>query len=369
MKRMICMVLCFAMLMLTGCDLIPGLAPAHTHKYVEGKCECGEVNPNYKPPHNHEFVNGKCECGKTDPNYKPPHEHKFVDGECKCGERDPDYVPPHEHAFVEGKCECGEKDPDYVPEPLDKSKTYNVLFIGNSYTYYNEIQDIFAEIARAAGYTVNATRITCGGWTLEKMADPTTEYGAQVEAALTGDVKYDFVVLQEQSQRPARDSEVASFYSAVRNLAGRIREAGAEPILYATWGRDSASTDLNKDGWTNESMTWRLAAAYQAIGDELDIAVAHTGLAFYEIYTGTSGVNPYSGDTNSHPSLQGSCLAAATLFAEIFHAKLGAGLGSYDKQVGGKLNSQAIRAAATNAVFNTPEIPEEYKTTSVGVGN
>ena len=48
-------------------------------------------------------------------------EHNFVDGKCECGESDPNYVPPHEHNFVEGKCECGETDPNYVapeqPEP------------------------------------------------------------------------------------------------------------------------------------------------------------------------------------------------------------------------------------------------------------
>ena len=42
------------------------------------------------------------------------HDHNFVEGKCECGESDPNYVPPHEHNFVEGKCECGESDPNYV---------------------------------------------------------------------------------------------------------------------------------------------------------------------------------------------------------------------------------------------------------------
>ena len=45
-----------------------------------------------------------------------PHSHNFVDGKCECGESDPNYVAPHTHSFVEGKCECGETDPNYVPE-------------------------------------------------------------------------------------------------------------------------------------------------------------------------------------------------------------------------------------------------------------
>ena len=65
--------------------------PTHQHSYVEGKCECGEEDPNYVAPHTHNFVEGKCECGEEDPNYVPPHTHKFVDGSCECGET---YVAP-----------------------------------------------------------------------------------------------------------------------------------------------------------------------------------------------------------------------------------------------------------------------------------
>ena len=87
--------------------------PVHEHEFIDGKCECGEIDPNYEAPHEHEFVDGKCECGETDPNYVE-HKHEFVDGVCACGEKDPDYEEPeHEHEFVEGECECGEKDPDY----------------------------------------------------------------------------------------------------------------------------------------------------------------------------------------------------------------------------------------------------------------
>ena len=64
--------------------------PVHEHKFVDGKCECGEVDPNWEAPHEHEFVDGKCECGEVDPDYEDPdHEHEFVDGECECGEKEP----------------------------------------------------------------------------------------------------------------------------------------------------------------------------------------------------------------------------------------------------------------------------------------
>ena len=79
---------------------------------------CGILFPSEQPDgeHEHVFLDGKCECGESDPNYVAPHEHSFVDGKCECGETDPNYVAPHTHTFVEGKCECGVTDPNYAPE-------------------------------------------------------------------------------------------------------------------------------------------------------------------------------------------------------------------------------------------------------------
>ncbi len=105
-------------------EIDPNYVPPHVHNFVEGTCDCGEIDPNYVPPHVHNFVEGTCECGETDPNYVPPHVHNFVEGTCECGEKDPNYVEPHVHEFIEGKCECGESDPNYTPE-LAKKKCGN----------------------------------------------------------------------------------------------------------------------------------------------------------------------------------------------------------------------------------------------------
>ncbi len=66
--------------------------PVHEHEFIDGKCECGELDPNWEPPkvdHEHKYVDGKCECGEVDPEWKEPeHVHEFVDGECACGEKE-----------------------------------------------------------------------------------------------------------------------------------------------------------------------------------------------------------------------------------------------------------------------------------------
>ena len=108
-------------------------------------------------------------------------------------------------------------------EELQLDKNYSILFIGNSYTYYNDMPTaIFRMITKDMGYRVNVTAITKGSHKLSQFADPTDEYGAKVEKALKGTTKYDYVIIQEQSIRPATEN-APDFYGAVRNLSERIK--------------------------------------------------------------------------------------------------------------------------------------------------
>ena len=268
-------------------------------------------------------------------------------------------------------CFCG-CQPTQQEQPTQPSTSttpnrgrLSVLFIGNSYTYYNNMPTlIFDKIARAAGFEPNVVSVTCGNYSLEQHADPMNTYGMQVASyLLPKNINvFDFVVMQEQSQRPSYNNR-APFYDAVRTISSKAQAVNAKPVLYSTWGRRSDSKDLKSMGLTNESMTWRLAAGYSAIGEELNIPVGHVGLAFYEVYTGNSGIELYDDDA-THPSYAGSYLAAMTLFAKM------TGIDPTTVDFVGELteaDAAVLKQAAKNAVFNTPEIPEEYRTSSVGV--
>jgi len=250
-------------------------------------------------------------------------------------------------------------------EPLPKNKTYSILFIGNSYTKRNSMPtEIFAPMAKAAGYDVEVTAILNGGHTLLGFADPNDTYGAQVAEELSPENygKYDYVVIQEQSLRPVTDT--GKFYDGVRALVKKIRAVGAAPVLYSHWGRKAGSPDLSNLKLTNESMTWKVAAAGEAIGHELDMPVAYVGLAFFDIYTNKPQIELYDEDLY-HPVYNGSYLAAATILAKIFGADP-----TTTYYAGDLVDASAITElpmAAKNAVFNTPEIPAEYKSTSEGI--
>ncbi len=248
------------------------------------------------------------------------------------------------------------------PDALDPSKHYDILFIGNSYTYYNEMPAMFESVAAKAGYTdLTVSRVTAGGWTLLQHANPNDQYGKKVEAELAKGI-YDYVILQEQSLRPAIESPL--FYDGVRALAKKVRDAGAQPILYQTWGRKTGHAALAENGLTNETMTWKLAAAYQAIAKELSIdLVAPVGFAFYDVYTAKGDSLELYDPDKTHSSPEGSYLAALTIFAEIFGIDpTGLTISGFDEA-----EASVLQKAAYKAVFETPEIPEEYKTSSEGV--
>ncbi|MBE6565190.1 MAG: hypothetical protein E7655_07960 [Ruminococcaceae bacterium] len=248
------------------------------------------------------------------------------------------------------------------PDAPDPSKHYDFLFIGNSYTYYNEMPAMFERIAAAAGYTdLTVSRVTAGGWTLLQHANPNDQYGKKVEAELAKGI-YDYVILQEQSLRPV--TEPGLFYDGVRAMEKKVRDAGAEPILYQTWGRKTGHSALAQNGLTNETMTWKLAAAYRAIAEELSIdSVAPVGYAFFDVYTAEGNTIELYDPDMTHSSPEGSYLAALTIFAEIFGIDpTGLTISGFDAA-----EAAVLQEAAYKAVFETPTLPEEYKTSSEGV--
>src|SRR5437879_3318031 len=72
-----------------------------------------------------------------------------------------------------------------------------VLFIGNSYTFVNDLPGTFAGLAAAGGHRVQTGMLASGGATLEAhAADPAT-------ARALASTRWSGVVLQEQSEIPA----------------------------------------------------------------------------------------------------------------------------------------------------------------------
>ena len=155
-------------------------------------------------------------------------------------------------------------------------KTLKILFVGNSYTFFNDMpQTFFTEEANASGYDVRVTSITKGGYRLVQFADPENEHGIRLRKAIDGQ-HYDFAVLQEQSVNPITDE--AQFLDGVGGVKALID--ADKFVLYATWGRNEGSQQLQDLGITREEMTEKLSLAYNKAGELYGMDVAEVGKAF-----------------------------------------------------------------------------------------
>lgn len=210
-----------------------------------------------------------------------------------------------------------------------------LLFVGNSYTYYNDLDQLVASFATSlpGAPIVTASRVASGGYRLPQHASEAATDGTQLAAFLgTGPYpSWTFVVLQDQSQIPGfpeTQQERIDSVSASVELARRATEHGATTLLFQTWGRrngDGSNPDRFPDFLTmNNLLAEGYAQMEQAIrASGYPVRRVPVGAAFAAIREGdlAAGKDPldsaslffrlYAAD-GSHPSLEGSYLAAAT---------------------------------------------------------
>ena len=177
-------------------------------------------------------------------------------------------------------------------------KKLRVLFVGNSYTFFNEMPEtIFPKVAMEAGYEVEATQITKGGYSLCQFADANNEEGRRLREAISGR-HYDCAVLQEHSLNPITNEK--QFLEGVRDTMSLI--SADQFVLYATWGRNDESPNLEKLGLNREEMTEKLNAAYLKAGRLFGARVAEVGKAFLAYSKGLAFAGSCSASTTTQPS-------------------------------------------------------------------
>ncbi len=183
----------------------------------------------------------------------------------------------------------------------------NILFVGNSYTYYSDMPEaLFAPMARAAEFPCTVTMVAVGNCTLSRFADETDRAGRKLLDAIAGQ-HYDIVVLQEQGLRPVTEPEY--FDDGLARLLQLLAPQAERFMLYATPGRQDGHSDLAQLGMSSAELTEKLAQAYDAAGEKYGLPVAQVGRAFLAYKAAHPEAELYDPDL-LHPSMPGSALAA-----------------------------------------------------------
>ena len=224
-----------------------------------------------------------------------------------------------------------------------------VLFLGNSYTSVNNLPGMTAACAQSAGDSLIIDSNTPGGYTFE--GHSTNAISLQKIAQ----GNWDFVVLQEQSQRPSfpiEQVEVEVFPFATQ-LDSLIQAANpcTETVFYMTWGRANGDAS-NCPNWppvcTYAGMDSLLNERYRMMAVNNDALLAPVGAVWRNLREQHPEIMLYQAD-ESHPSEAGTYAAACTFYSVIYRKS--PTLINYI----GNLNSDhasAIRNAVDMIVYN-----------------
>ena len=181
-----------------------------------------------------------------------------------------------------------------------RSRIIRVLFVGNSYTYANDIPWTTKQLSESASTARNIE--------VEMIAGP----GATLQSHWKiGDVvnrlhetNFDFVVLQEQSSVPIQEPALMKYYAALFN--SEIKKSGAKVILFMTWPRRDQPENVNI-----------LSNSYFSVANEIKATVAPVGVVWNKVLKQNLLLPIYQPD-GSHPSVVGSYIASCVFYSVLF---------------------------------------------------
>lgn len=173
-----------------------------------------------------------------------------------------------------------------------------MLFLGNSYTYYNNLPGIIAQVIESNSPKIVETEIFAkDGQSLSShLKDP--KVNKTIE---TG--KWDFVVLQDQSGNAI--SRRREFQESVRLFTAKIRKTKAKPLLYLT---STSKLRLRLQD--------RINAEYKKAGKKNGVQVIPAGIIFKKAYEERPKLGLYHRD-EIHPSPVGSYLIACVFYSSM----------------------------------------------------
>lgn len=206
----------------------------------------------------------------------------------------------------------------FSPLFIYSQQNKDVLFIGNSYIFYNDLPNMVSQIALSFGDTLNYNASTPGGATFNVHANSPQTY------TMMNQSQWDYVVLQAQSQEPSfSPGQVSSqTYPYAEVLVDSIEQIFncSEPLFFMTWGRkygDQQNCQFYPPICTYTGMQQRLRESYLEMSFDNNASCAPVGMAWKKSIEIDSTLNLYNSD-NSHPNVYGSYLAACTFYSSIF---------------------------------------------------
>ncbi len=182
-----------------------------------------------------------------------------------------------------------------------------VLFVGNSYTRFNNLPLMFRRLAESHGDRTRAEGIHQGGFQLR------THWIAGTARTRIRAGHYTHVVLQEHSLTPIAHPERLDQYAG--RFKAEIDRAGARTVLYETWARRSGHRlyRTGSVGSTPDEMLDRIASVLGAFATSSGADIAPVGHAWARVVREHPEIELYRRD-GTHPTQDGTYLAACVIY-------------------------------------------------------
>ena len=197
-------------------------------------------------------------------------------------------------------------------KPAEKSNPERVLFVGNSYYYYNNsLHNHVSNLVKAAdpalGAKLQFKSATIGGSALHQHNIAHLTEPGRIGVSQP----FQWVVMQGGSGEPLSVARREVFRKTAASHAELVKARGGQVALYMTHvyvkpHKQQKATNLQ----ATESL-------YVEVGNEIGALVIPVGLAFEEAYRRDPDLKLHHPD-GTHPSLLGTYLAACTTYAVLF---------------------------------------------------
>ena len=191
----------------------------------------------------------------------------------------------------------------------------NILFIGNSYTFFYDVPGMILKIAKHDknnNTPLNVRSVTYGGATL------TEHWSNQKTRQVIQSQHWDVLVLQEQSLQYMYGKNIVQSHDAIQKFYKHTRPQKTEIVLFKTWPRQPKSNWYSDPQYAKnlrnaEAMFIEIHIRVTQIAKRLNIRVAPIADYWYFTSLYYPDIDIYSPDS-THASVKGSYLTALIFY-------------------------------------------------------
>lgn len=199
---------------------------------------------------------------------------------------------------------------------LAAAQPSRVLFIGNSYTHYNNMPKLLQEMANSKGQSVDIHMDAKSNHTFEMHAKRPELYQSIKK------YKWDVVVIQGFSRELAQDTAIIDSLTLpyLRQILDSVyaNNSCTKILMYQTWAyKNGFQDDSLQISWDYQTMSDRIHYGYNYVANKLNLAIVPVGKAWEGVHTNHPEINLYQED-QQHPTLTGSYLTAACFYTALF---------------------------------------------------